>query len=192
MGNMAVARRLRRSTLLSSISFALAYFIFTLSLFRYDWVDQSTGSTIFHHQNRYLLCLKARLQFEGPRNSLSKVSSKLKCLTTQIPPRHSLSHAFFLSGDVELNPGMTDTTKPDERRNTKASIRCEGNIIIAHLNACSIKNRNNFIFLKDVVRANKFDILIVSETWLDSSVSNFEIGIPGYSIFPLDRLDKVG
>ena len=42
--------------------------------------------------------------------------------------------------------------------------------------------------LNDVVRANTFDVLTVSETWLDSSVSE----IPGYSIFSLDRLDKVG
>ena len=140
-----------------------------------------------------MLCLKAGLQFEGPRTSLSKASSKLKCLTIYSNSSASFAVArILLAGDVELNPGMTVTTNPDERRNTKASKRGEENTTIAHLNARSIMNRNHFILLKDVVRANKFDVLTVSETWLDSSVSNFEIEIPGYSIFRLDRLDKVG
>ena len=140
-----------------------------------------------------MLCLKAGLQFEGPRTSLSKASSKLKCLTIYSNSSASFAIArILLAGDVELNPGMTVTTNPDERRNTKASKRGEENITIAHLSARSIMNRNHFILLKDVVRANKFDVLTVSETWLDSSVSNFEIEIPGYSTFRLDRLDKVG
>ena len=44
----------------------------------------------------------------------------------------------------------------------------ERHITLAHLNARSIKNRNHFILIKDVILAKKFDILCVSESWLDS------------------------
>lgn len=39
---------------------------------------------------------------------------------------------------------------------------------------------------------NEFDIFAISETWLDSSISNIEIEISGYTIFRLDRPNKVG
>ena len=189
---VAVARRSRLFALSSFILFTLVYFTLTLLLFRYDWVDQNTGGTIFHHQKSIFAVLESRAAIRRTANFTFKGFFKVKV------PYYSNSSASFaiarilLAGDVELNPGMTVTTNPDERRNTKASKRGEENITIAHLNARSIKNRNHFILLKDVVRANKFDVLTVSETWLDSSVSNFEIEIPGYSIFRLDRLDKVG
>ena len=58
--------------------------------------------------------------------------------------------------------------------------------------ARSIKNRNHFILIKDVVLAKKFDILCISESWLDDSISDIELDIPGYDIHRLDRTNTLG
>ena len=39
---------------------------------------------------------------------------------------------------------------------------------------------------------NKFDILTISESWLDNSVTNLELQIPGYDLYRVDRQDKKG
>ena len=85
--------------------------------------------------------------------------------------------------DIETNPG------PGKFRNERR--RNKNNIKIAHLNVRSLKNREHFIQVKDNVISN-FDIFTISETWLDNSVSNLEIEIPGYDIFRVDRQDKRG
>ena len=66
------------------------------------------------------------------------------------------------SGDIHPQPGPEK--QPDSFR--------ERNITVAHLNARSIKNRNHFILIKDVILAKKFDILCISESWLDDSISD--------------------
>jgi DNA-binding GntR family transcriptional regulator len=37
-----------------------------------------------------------------------------------------------------------------------------------------------------------FDILTISETWFNSSVSNASVALDGYKLYRLDRLRKVG
>lgn len=39
---------------------------------------------------------------------------------------------------------------------------------------------------------NDFDILTVSETWLDSSVTDLEMEITGYDVYCLDHHEKTG
>ncbi|XP_068750911.1 uncharacterized protein [Montipora capricornis] len=86
------------------------------------------------------------------------------------------------SGDIHPQPG------PEKQSDS----RQERHITVAHLNARSIKNRNHFILIKDVVLAKKFDILCISESWLDNSISDIELDIPGYDIHRLDRTNKLG
>lgn len=45
----------------------------------------------------------------------------------------------------------------------------------------------HFTLLKDSVVSNSFDIFTISETWLDSSVNNESIHIPGYTLYRQDR-----
>ena len=89
---------------------------------------------------------------------------------------------LILSGDVELNPGMTGQPK----------LHCLKNLKMAHLNIRSLRNRSHFIQVKNLVSENDFDILTLSETWLNGSVDNSEISIPGYTIKRLDRQNKTG
>ena len=90
-----------------------------------------------------------------------------------------------LSGDIHPQPGPNSTSNSSPTstnanitfpRNTKSNIR------IAHLNIRSLKSREHFILLKESVVSNSFDIFTISETWLDSSVNNESIHIPGYTL----------
>ena len=86
------------------------------------------------------------------------------------------------SGDVHPQPGPV--------KHSDSSQECH--VTLAHINARSLKNRNHFILIKEVVLDKKFDILCVSESWLDSSISDIELDIPGYNIYRLDRTNKPG
>ena len=98
---------------------------------------------------------------------------------------------LLLSGDIELNPGMptndcNKSSRPRGRRETT------GNIKIAHLNIRSLKNREHLILAKETVISNKIDIFTISESWLDSSVSDAEVEFPGHILHRLDRVNKHG
>ena len=95
----------------------------------------------------------------------------------------------MLSGDVELNPGMTNGNGNDTRTKTKRKQR-SGNI--AHLNVRSLKNKEHFILAKDLAKKHKLDIFTISESWLNESVSDLEVEFPGFSLFRLDRTYKIG
>ena len=62
---------------------------------------------------------------------------------------------------------------------------------IAHLNA-ELLNRQHFFQTKELALENDFDILSISETLINSSVTNASVEIPGYRIFRLDRIGKTG
>ena len=63
---------------------------------------------------------------------------------------------------------------------------------IAHLNAESLKCRQHFHEVKEMALDKKFDILTISETWFNSTVTNESVEIDGYQIYRLDRLGKAG
>ena len=63
---------------------------------------------------------------------------------------------------------------------------------MAHLNVRSLKNIAHLLEVKELVKFNNIDILTISETWLNSTVTNSEIAIENYKIYRLDRLHKKG
>jgi hypothetical protein len=74
--------------------------------------------------------------------------------------------------DVELNPG------PYQNVNLK----------IAHLNIRSLNAPNKFGEVASAILNHKFYIFALSETWLNDSISNDLLSIPGYC--PLIRLNR--
>ena len=91
-----------------------------------------------------------------------------------------------LQHDIEVNPGPGSTTTQGTKTWKK------NNVKIAHLNVRSLKQRDHFFQVKDTVQRNDFDVFTISETWLNCSVSDLEIEIPGYNVFRVDRQDKRG
>ena len=63
---------------------------------------------------------------------------------------------------------------------------------IAHLNVRSVKERNHLIQLRELMREKNYDVLAISESWLNSTTTNAEVEIAGYKITRLDRTKKVG
>ena len=97
---------------------------------------------------------------------------------------------LMVSGDISLNPGPNAGLGEGRRGETMQ--KQQSHVKIAHLNTHSIKNRHHYILVKEVLCEHQFDILTINETWLDASVSDVEIEIPGYDIYRLDRSSMVG
>ena len=66
------------------------------------------------------------------------------------------------------------------------------NIKVGHLNIRSLKNREHYILIRELVIEKDFDIFTISETWLNKTVTDVEVEIPGYMIYRLDRDKKLG
>ena len=88
------------------------------------------------------------------------------------------------SGDINLNPGPTIF----KQQNRKSA----NNLKIGHLNVRSLKNREHLQLVKHTISQNKFDVLTLSETWLNSSITDLELEIPGYDLYRIDRNTKPG
>ena len=67
-----------------------------------------------------------------------------------------------------------------------------GHINIFHLNIRSLRNKAQFIQLQELASLAKFDIIMISETWLNTSVTSAEVKIDRYKLIRLDRLHKRG
>ena len=63
---------------------------------------------------------------------------------------------------------------------------------VIHLNARSLKNRVNLHQIREFTQEHKPDIIAISETWLNSTVTNAEIEIECFKVIRLDRLHKIG
>lgn len=99
-----------------------------------------------------------------------------------IPEYHSTLMLMF---DIEINPGPSDYFVGTANKNIN-------NVKLAHLNVRSLKCREHFILTKETVIRNKFDVFTISESWLDSKISDHEIEIPGYQLYRVDRPNKKG
>lgn len=81
-----------------------------------------------------------------------------------------------LSGDIELNPGFLML---DDMRKTRG-------LKIAHLNIRSLRHKVDSLQLEGI-NNKTVDILTLSETWLDSTVEDSEIALPGFNCVRKDR-----
>ena len=61
---------------------------------------------------------------------------------------------------------------------------------IVHLNICSLHSPLHLIELRDWAAANKTNVNTISETWLNTTVTNSEVSIEGYKLYRQDRLCK--
>ena len=63
-------------------------------------------------------------------------------------------------------------------------------LIFGH--SSTLKNRSHIVQMRELMREKDYDVLAVSESWYNSTVSNAEIEMVGYKVTRLDRLDKTG
>ena len=88
-------------------------------------------------------------------------------------------HLLRCHGDIELNPG------PHKLK--------EKNISICHwnLNSISAHNFSKLTQLKAYISTYKYDFICLSETYLDSSISDNLIDIEGYKLIRADHPDDI-
>ncbi|KAI5722347.1 hypothetical protein M8J76_007154 [Diaphorina citri] len=67
-----------------------------------------------------------------------------------------------------------------------------GKVTIAHLNAHSIRPPSKFFELQNIVSGTGLSVICVTESWLDPSISDSEISIPGYRVVRNDRVGRRG
>ena len=89
---------------------------------------------------------------------------------------------LILSGDISLNPGPCQTQLNDDK--TWDPLKTKG-LHLCHLNVNSLLSKTDEI--RDIANRIKPAVLGVTESKLDSSVTNMEVNISGYSIIRNDR-----
>ena len=83
------------------------------------------------------------------------------------------------SGDINPNPGSAILKKQNCKNANNLNVRC-------------LKNREHLQLVKHTILKNKLDVLTLSETWLNSSITDLELEIPGYNLYRVDRNTKPG
>ena len=89
---------------------------------------------------------------------------------------------ILLAGDVSLNPGATKYL-PDNDNKFEPFRKCGLHFLVVNVNSLLLK----FNELRDVVGHTKPAILGITESKLESSKSDQEVKISGYSILSSDR-----
>ena len=99
-------------------------------------------------------------------------------LLCKLIQRTSLALALIaLSGDVEPNPGFLSLDHIKMTRGLK----------VAHLNIRSLRNKIDSLRLEGL-DSKTIDVLTLSETWLDDSIHDSEISLPGCICVRKDRV----
>ena len=89
---------------------------------------------------------------------------------------------LLINGDVSVNPGPVKV----HSTNSSTTLR------FFHQNARCIKSGAKLCEFQDFVYANNFDIIVISETWLNCEVLDSEILPWSYDIHRCDRADVQG
>lgn len=98
--------------------------------------------------------------------------------------------------DIHLQPGPSIRKKGGSNQTTNYGDKLTRNqstknrkhvMSVAHLNVRSVASRENFHLLRDMVINNRYDIFTICESWLDSTICDADIFIPGYTTFRQDR-----
>ncbi|XP_065190778.1 uncharacterized protein LOC135821708 [Sycon ciliatum] len=94
-----------------------------------------------------------------------------------------------------LNPNATPF-QPRRSRGSQRTTNCNNlklfvtSLNIGFLNICSLRYKLHA--LDSLAHQHNWDVVGVAETWLDSTISDGEICIPGYSVVRCDRPDRQG
>lgn len=90
------------------------------------------------------------------------------------------------SFNVERNPGPANSSNHETTRTVREQ-NISSHLTCFYQNVRSLKSNGKNSCFQDTVLANQFDIIALTETWLNSSISNYEILPLGYKIFRKDR-----
>ena len=128
-------------------------------------------------------------------NQTSGFSATSNCTSFEVPSPHN-KHSITVqptqknsetnNGTFSANAPLSTILESEIDKNPKFEIK------LSHLNIRSLKNRDHITQLRLLVQQIKHEIITISETWLNSTVSNADNELEGYKMLRLDRLGKAG
>ena len=88
--------------------------------------------------------------------------------------------------NVAATPRSQPSSSSAQRNCTTSKLK------IVHLNIRSLRSPSHLTELRDWAATNKTDVITISETWLNTPVTNSEVSIDGYKLYRQDWLRKRG
>ena len=136
---------------------------------------------------------RQRLSYQLTINNSSSVNNNLQNRNlVRVPLSNPASPNASALSWSPMSKTTNDTASAHSTKKSDNSLSTLPGLKLVHLNIRSLKNNAHFLELRKFTKFNKIDVLTVSETWLNTSVTNKEIEIEGYKLHRLDRLHKKG
>ena len=185
---MAVGHGLLTSTNLCIITYIYLHVSITIMCWPVD-------SSLSHSSKPMLLYVSDEIMASKPTFNLRPhasptASTKEFSLSSQLVVVYRLAFNVYIStlliiisNDVAINPGPHSVNLTQQLPSTRG-------LKISHLNIRSLYPKLDSIRL--LLRDQPFDIFTISETWLNPTITDQELFIPGYTILRQDRSRKLG
>ena len=110
------------------------------------------------------------------------------CCDCALPP---FSDPFFSNASLDGNVSIeSEVSVPSNYSIKLDGIRPSNSLRCLPINARSL--RNKVLDLQALLLENHIPIIAITETWLDTGVMDFELGLNNYSIHRWDRQDRRG
>ena len=173
------------------------FIIIFINLFLSSLLLDSTSKNIIFDSNRCTFLCRISSRCQKRRLPICKWSKRGQTIMAMPDVRCVFAvNLVLVSGDIHLQPGpfirgkggSNETTNQGNKSTRNQATKNRKHLMsVAHLNIRSVASRENFHLLKDTVINNKYDIFTISESWLDSTICDADILIPGYTTFRQDR-----
>jgi hypothetical protein len=113
------------------------------------------------------------------------------------PPRQRLPHQLTIDNQSQSKARVPKVHRPNysnlvKIRTMKTQQPKSPHFKLVHLNIRSLRNTAHLTQLKEFLSKTKTEALTLSETWLNTTITNAEIFIEGYTLYRQDRLNKRG
>lgn len=137
---------------------------------------------------QHLSCLMALQNHLGSQGAallnLTVIHNHHRC---KLPKQRLLLILLLLiSGNVHPNPGPEQIMSYD----TPESFKCRKGLGFCHLNVRSLVGKIDMVRIWAL--STNADVFVLSETWLNKSISDMDVTIGGYNLFRRDRPKKGG
>ena len=152
---------------------------------------QTFGPSQPNNKNQNVILDLAYTSFGPISNHLNNESETIPVRITNLQlVQRSTNHN--LSRNLVLIPIRKNNICESSIAYSVPSILSTEELKLANLNIRSLRNTAHFLQLKELVRTNRIDVFTISETWLNTTVTNKKLEIDGYKLHRLDRLYKKG
>ena len=143
-------------------------------------------------QLKYLNILKYRGKSGGTR--VNKAATKIPIINKErFILQHNLIRRANLHNLRSLNRcSNVNICDHNERSFIPVTERSGSGLKVLHLNIRSLPNISHLSQLRELNSREQSDIITISESWLNTTITSTEIQLDGYKLFRLDRLHKGG